>query len=76
MILVPGNWIVYNCIGLALRISNVGWYLCEIVTGTGEGAITFILKERRLLYKLRYRLDYLTRVYKTKKYILNTKVYI
>lgn len=23
MISVPGNWIVYNCIGLALRISNV-----------------------------------------------------
>ncbi|KAG5306131.1 FA9 factor, partial [Acromyrmex insinuator] len=37
MILVSGNWIVYNCIGLALRISNVGWYLCEIVTGADSG---------------------------------------
>lgn len=36
MIPVPGNWIVYNCIGLALRLYNMSRYLCEIVTGTLE----------------------------------------
>jgi len=54
MILVPDNWIVYNCIGLALRIFNVGQYLCEIVTGIGKGTITFIKrKEWRISYELR-----------------------
>jgi len=60
MIPVPGNWIVYNCIGLAPRISNVGWSLCKIGIGIGKKAITFNKRTESIVSSfLHYRLHYL-----------------